>query len=151
MPARAMRRTERIVQNASGKEQDMINTNAFDYINVLDKAMDASWLRNEAISNNIANVDTPNYKRQDVAFEAELKKALGYNRFQTMDDKVSNLTVRQLRPQVYTDYANFSYRLDGNNVDIENENVMLAENQLKYQGLRESLNQEFQNLKAVIK
>ena len=38
----------------------MINTNAFDYINVLDKAMDASWLRNEAIANNIANVDTPN-------------------------------------------------------------------------------------------
>ncbi len=129
----------------------MINTNAFDYINVLDKAMDASWLRNDAIANNIANVDTPNYKRQDVAFEAELKKALGYNRYQSMDDKVSNLTVRQLRPQVYTDYANFSYRLDGNNVDIENENVMLAENQLKYQGLRESINQEFQNLKAVIK
>ncbi|MBR1700966.1 MAG: flagellar basal body rod protein FlgB [Lachnospiraceae bacterium] len=129
----------------------MINTNAFDYINVLDKAMDASWLRNEAIANNIANVDTPNYKRQDVAFEAELKKALGYNRYQSMDDKVSNLTVRQLRPQVYTDYANFSYRLDGNNVDIENENVMMAENQLKYQGLRESINQEFQNLKAVIK
>jgi len=129
----------------------MINTNAFDYINVLDKAMDASWLRNQAIANNIANVDTPNYKRQDVAFEAELKKALGYNRFQTMDDKVSNLRVRQLRPQVYTDYANYSYRLDGNNVDIENENVMLAENQLKYQGLRESINQEFQNLKAVTK
>lgn len=129
----------------------MINTNAFDYINVLDKAMDASWLRNDAIANNIANVDTPNYKRQDVAFEVELKKALGYNRYQSMDDKVSNLTVRQLRPQVYTDYANFSYRLDGNNVDIENENVMLAENQLKYQGLRESINQEFQNLKAVIK
>ncbi len=129
----------------------MINTNAFDYINVLDKAMDASWLRNEAIANNIANVDTPNYKRQDVAFEAELKKALGYNRYQTMDDKVGHVTTRQLKPQVYTDYANYSYRLDGNNVDIENENIMLAENQLKYQGLQESINQEFQNLKAVIK
>ena len=129
----------------------MIGSNAFNYINVLNKAADASWTRNAVIANNIANVDTPNYKRQDVAFEAELKKALGYNRYQSMDDKVSNLTVRQLRPQVYTDYANFSYRLDGNNVDIENENVMLAENQLKYQGLRESINQEFQNLKAVIK
>ena len=129
----------------------MINTNAFDYINVLHKAMDASALRNEAIANNIANATTPYYKRQDVAFEAELKKALGYNRFQTTDDKVSHLNLRQLTPKVYTDYANFSYRLDGNNVDIDNENVMLAENQLKYQGLRESVNQEFQNLKAVIK
>ena len=40
----------------------LINTHAFDYINVLDKAADASWLRNEAIANNIANVDTPYYK-----------------------------------------------------------------------------------------
>lgn len=129
----------------------MINTNAFDYINVLDRAADASWLRNEAISNNIANVDTPNYKRQDVAFESELKKALGYNRYQSMDSKVSNIKSSRLRPQVYTDYSDFSYRLDGNNVDIENENVMLAENQLKYQGLLASINQEFQNLETVMK
>ncbi len=129
----------------------MINTNAFDYINVLDRAADASWLRNEAISNNISNVDTPNYKRQDVAFESELKKALGYNRYQSMDSKVSNIKSSRLRPQVYTDYSDFSYRLDGNNVDIENENVMLAENQLKYQGLLASINQEFQNLETVMK
>ncbi len=129
----------------------MINTNAFDYINVLDKAADASWLRNEAISNNIANATTPNYKRQDVAFEAELKKALGYNRFQSMDSKVHNVRNHRLRAQVYTDYANYSYRLDGNNVDIENENVMLAENQLKYQGLLSSINSEFQNLQSVMK
>jgi flagellar basal-body rod protein FlgB len=129
----------------------MINTNAFDYINVLDKAADASWLRNEALSNNIANVDTPNYKRQDVAFESELKKALGYNRYQSTDSKVSNVKTSQLQPQVYTDYSEYSYRLDGNNVDIENENVMLAENQLKYQGLLTGINQEFQNLQAVMK
>lgn len=129
----------------------MINTNAFDYINVLDRAADASWLRNEAISNNISNVDTPYYKRQDVAFESELKKALGYNRYQTMDSKVANIKISRLQPQVYTDYGNFSYRLDGNNVDIENENVMLAENQLKYQGLIMGINSEFQNLQTAMK
>lgn len=53
----------------------MIQTNAFDYINVLDRAADAAWQRNEAISNNIANVDTPGYKRQDVAFESVLQQA----------------------------------------------------------------------------
>ena len=37
----------------------MINSNVYDYIKVLDKAADASWMRNEAIANNIANVDTP--------------------------------------------------------------------------------------------
>ena len=129
----------------------MIQTNAFDYINVLDRAADAAWQRNEAISNNIANVDTPGYKRQDVAFESVLQQALGNNRYQTMDDKVANVDLSRLRGRAYVDYANYSYRLDGNNVDIENENVMLAENQLKYQGLISSINQEFSNLQTVMK
>jgi flagellar basal-body rod protein FlgB len=127
----------------------MIQTNAFDYINVLDRAADAAWQRNEAISNNIANVDTPGYKRQDVAFESVLQQALG--RYESMDDKVANVDLSRLRGRAYVDYANYSYRLDGNNVDIENENVMLAENQLKYQGLISSINQEFTNLKTVMK
>ena len=129
----------------------MIQTNAFDYINVLDRAADAAWQRNEAISNNIANVDTPGYKRQDVAFESVLQQALGNNRYESMDDKVANVNLSRLRGRAYFDYANYSYRLDGNNVDIENENVMLAENQLKYQGLISSINQEFTNLKTVMK
>ena len=129
----------------------MIQTNAFDYINVLDRAADAAWQRNEAISNNIANVDTPGYKRQDVAFESLLQQALGNNRYESMDDKVANVDLSRLRGRAYLDYANYSYRLDGNNVDIENENVMLAENQLKYQGLISSINQEFTNLKTVMK
>ena len=129
----------------------MIQTNAFDYINVLDRAADAAWQRNEAISNNIANVDTPGYKRQDVAFESVLQQALGNNRYESMDDKVANVDLSRLRGRAYVDHANYSYRLDGNNVDIENENVMLAENQLKYQGLISSINQEFTNLKTVMK
>ena len=129
----------------------MIQTSAFDYINVLDRAADAAWQRNEAISNNIANVDTPGYKRQDVAFESVLQQALGNNRYESMDDKVANVDLSRLRGRAYLDYANYSYRLDGNNVDIENENVMLAENQLKYQGLISSINQEFTNLKTVMK
>ena len=129
----------------------MIQTNAFDYINVLDRAADAAWQRNEAISNNIANVDTPGYKRQDVAFESVLQQALGNNRYESMDDKVANVDLSRLRGRAYLDYANYSYRLDGNNVDIENENVMLAENQLKYQGLISSISQEFTNLKTVMK
>ena len=129
----------------------MIQTNAFDYINVLDRAADAAWQRNEAISNNIANVDTPGYKRQDVAFESVLQQALGNNRYESMDDKVANVDLSRLRGRAYLDYANYSYRLDGNNVDIENENVMLAENQLKYQGLISSINQEFTNLQNVMK
>lgn len=129
----------------------MINTNVFDYINVLDKAADASWLRNAAISNNIANATTPGYKRQDVAFESELQKALGSNRYESMDAKVAKVKISRLNPRPYTDMSGYSYRLDGNNVDAENENVMLAENQLKYQGLIACITQDFANLQAVMK
>lgn len=129
----------------------MLNTNVFDYINVLDKAADASWMRNEAIANNIANATTPGYKRQDVAFEAELKKALGQDDCKTMDERVSALKTVNLNPVPYIDNVGFSYRLDGNSVDIENENVMLAENQLKYQGLMNSITEEFKNLRSVMK
>ncbi len=129
----------------------MINSNVFDYINVMGKAADASWQRNEIISNNIANVDTPRYKRQDINFEAQLRQALGNSRYETMDAKVSSLNTEELQARVYTDAANYSYRLDGNNVDIDTENVELASNQIKYNGLMNSINQEFANLKMVMK
>lgn len=129
----------------------LINTNVFDYVNVLDKAMDASWLRNEAISNNIANADTPGYKRQDVNFEIQLAKALRHSRYKTMDAKVADVKMNRLNPIAYTDYAGFSYRLDGNNVDSDTEGVYLAKNQVVYQGLYQSVHQEFKNLQSVMK
>lgn len=129
----------------------LVDTNAFDYINVLDKAADASWLRNDAISNNIANADTPGYKRQDVNFETQLAKALRSSRYTSMDSKVTNVKMNRLNPITYTDYAGYSYRIDGNNVDPDTEGVYLAKNQVVYQGLTQSINQEFQNLQTVMK
>lgn len=129
----------------------MINTSAFDYINVLNKTADAAWIRGEAIANNIANATTPGYKRQDVEFEAELEKALNHSRYKSMDAKVADLKINRLNPRTYIDSANYSYRLDGNNVDIETENVTMAANQLKYNGLIDCMNQEFKNLQIVMK
>ena len=96
-------------------------------------------------------MDTPGYKRQDVDFESQLTKALGMSRYETMDSKVAGVTLSNLKPSTYTDYSGYSYRLDGNNVDIDSENVALANNQLKYQALITSVNQEFANLKSVMK
>ena len=59
--------------------------------------------------------------------------------------------MNRLNPVTYRDHAGFSYRLDGNNVDIETENVELASNQLRYQGLTDSISQEFANLQMVMK
>ena len=129
----------------------MFNSSTFDYINVLGKAADASWLRNDAIANNIANVDTPGYKRQDVSFEGELKRALGNRRYLSMDEKVGRLTNAELKPRTYIDHGNYSYRMDGNNVDIDTENVKLAENQAYYSGLTNGINAEFNFLTMVSK
>lgn len=127
----------------------MINSNIYDYVNVLDKAADASWMRQEAISNNIANVNTPSYKRQDVAFEDSLQEAISNSRYRSTDEKVANLSKADLRIRSYTDSSGFSYRLDGNNVDIDTENAALARNQLKYNALVDSINHEFSMIKAV--
>lgn len=129
----------------------MINSNVFDYVNVLGKAADAAWQRNDILANNISNVDTPGYKRQDIDFESQLRRALGESRYETVDSKVANLNNTELEAKVYTDLANFSYRLDGNNVDIDTEGVELASNQIKYNGLIDSFNQEFANLKMVMR
>ena len=129
----------------------MFQSSVSDYVNVLDRAADASWMRNEAIGNNLSNVDTPGYKRQDVAFEDVLKNALGRSTYRSMDAKVSDVNLKRLVGQVYTDHAGYSYRVDGNNVDPDTEGVMLAENQLKYQGLITSISQEFTNLQTVMK
>ena len=54
----------------------MFDSGAFGYVDVLNKAADNSWLRSEVLTNNIANVDTPGYKRKDVSFEKYLNSAL---------------------------------------------------------------------------
>lgn len=128
----------------------MISSGAFDYINVLDKAADASWLREAAITNNLANVDTPGYKRKDVNFEGILKRELGMSKYTSLDQKVKDLHLNHLNATTYTDSANYSYRLDRNNVDPDTEEVELASEQIRYSGLTDSINQEISRLKSVM-
>ena len=129
----------------------MISTDAFSYINVLDKAADASWKRETLLANNIANADTPGYKRQDIDFQAALKNAMSNYKYMNMDQKVNAINLSELNPMVYTDHGHYSYRLDRNNVDIDTEQVELASEQIKYQALTQSITSEFQRLQTVIK
>ena len=131
----------------------MISTNAFDYINVMDKAADASWTRENVIANNIANVDTPGYKREDVDFESALKKELGRTKYLSLDKRIRSLNsdLDGLCVSPYTDSANYSYRLDGNNVDVDTEQVELASEQLRYELLTTAINEEFSRMKVVLK
>ena len=79
----------------------MISTGAYNYINVLQRASEASAKRHEVISNNIANVDTPNYKRQDVSFQNVLNGAI--HNSSTLDEAVANIDLQTLNANVYTD------------------------------------------------
>jgi flagellar basal-body rod protein FlgB len=130
----------------------MIQSSAYSYINVLDKALDASNLRETVITNNLANVNTPGYKRREVDFESLLRQELDQTKWESLDEKIDNVNLNHLDAGVHYDMAAYSYdyRLDGNNVDVDTENVELASEQLRYQLLANSVTQEFTRLSTAI-
>ena len=128
----------------------MVNSNIYNYINVLDKAADAGALRNQVISENIANAQTPGYKRKDVAFEAYLQEELAGAESNTLADMVADVELGHLQSTSYTDMSDLSYRLDENNVDIDTENVELASNQIKYNAVLDSISHQFSMIKTAL-
>lgn len=128
----------------------MINSNAYNYIDVLSKAADYSWTRNEIISNNLANGTTPGYKRKDVTFESYLMQELASGDSTSLRKRINEVDLDNITSSVYTDYSQLSYRLDGNNVDIDTENVEFASNQLYYQTVLDTIDYQFQMLKAAM-
>lgn len=122
----------------------MIKNNMFNTTDILGKAVQGTWARNEAIAANIANVDTPGYKRKDVVFETYLNQAMQGN------GKITSEELNRIKPKTVTDYSSMSYRLDGNNVDIDAEMGYLAENQLRYNALVSQVNYNFQRIKSVL-
>lgn len=129
----------------------MFSADVFSYVNVLDKAADTSWKRETIITNNVANGDTPHYKRQDIDFASVLKKELNHSKYVDLDSKIKNVHMGHLNPEVYTDAQGYSYRMDGNNVDPTVEQAELASEQIKYSTLTDSITQEFSRIGSVIK
>lgn len=130
----------------------MIGSDAYNYVNILNKAASASWTKNEIIANNLANVSTPNYKRKDLEFESILAEALTDTTTRNMDKKVANLNsnLSSLKSRIYTEYSSLSYRYDGNNVDVDTESAYFADNQIRYYTLLDSMTHEFNRLKSVL-
>lgn len=110
--------------------------------NIIHRAMDASWKRNDAVSQNIANVDTPGYKRKTVSFEDDLREAMENKNFKKTD-------VDKIEINVGQDNKSFSMRLDGNNVDIDVEMSTMAKNTIQYNALTQLAG--FSKLKMIIK
>lgn len=117
------------------------------------------WLRGlghrqQAISNNIANIDTPGYVRQEAPFEAELRRAVGRGTSQLATTDSRHIGQGgTARNQLGLQAAQLleSQRLDGNSVDIDQEMVSLAETQLRYQAAASALNTKLTTIRNVIR
>lgn len=128
---------------------------------LLEKGLDNESLRRKVIANNIANVDVPHFKRSEVNFESELKRAI-LDREEKENKLPALMTderhipffvprdVTTVHSRINLDY-NTSYRNDGNNVDIEKEMVDAAKNLMRYNAFTTSLNSNFRMLKFVMR
>lgn len=111
-------------------------------LEVLTRALDAAALRQRTIAHNIANVNTPGFKRYYVTFEEELRRALqvegGLPLYRTHPRHLPQSTF-SVEPRVEQERTT-SMRKDGNNVDIDREMVELAMNSINYNLAVQQLN-----------
>ena len=126
----------------------------FQKIDLLTKAMNASWKRNEVISNNIANANTPDFKKSVVKFEDLLQDYLKGNTLKGLNTHEGHIAIgprnmKDLQHKVETT-GGYSTRRDGNNVDIDVEMAELAKNQITYNTLTSHMNIHFQRIKLAI-
>jgi len=106
---RATVSTDTVAMNVKPSQFDMLAS-----------LVNASALRHRILSSNVANVNTPGYRRTDVSFEEELAKEL---------KRSGQVNLKHLRPEVVADNESPS-RVDGNNVDIDQEMGRISKNTL---------------------
>ncbi|MRX70588.1 flagellar basal body rod protein FlgB [Bacillus lacus] len=117
---------------------------------VLEKGIQYSSQNQKMIANNIANVDTPNYKTQHASFSSFLKKETKTLQAHVTDHKHIQFSGGDRRK--VTDGALASnYNHNGNNVDIDKEMALLAENQIFHSAVMDRLNGKFNSLKTVVR
>ncbi len=129
-------------------------------VDIMQRTMDVSLTRREVIANNIANAETPNFKRTDVNFEASLARALeSENAPKQLEAKMSssnhipfNRTVdyTSVEPRFVLDYLTQT-KNNGNNVDIEQETMASTKNQMMYELMTSSMSSQFSRIKMVLR
>ncbi len=139
----------------------MIFSGAFgNNLDLLTREMGVATMRRNIIANNIANANTPNFKRSDLNFESELKRALDSERNRsTFPQYLTDpkhipfdrpVDWRQVRPRQVLDYLTEA-KNNGNNVDIEQEGMDALNNQLMYTTLAQVISSEFQRVNIVLR
>jgi len=129
---------------------------AVDPLMLLQKSLDALALQHQVIANNMANIDTPNFKRSVVSFQDQLRMALdkteNSNLWRTHPMHFplpTKISLKDVVPQVKTINETIG-RNDGNNVDLEMEQGLLAENNLLYNSLADVTSRYMAGLRHVI-
>ena len=129
-------------------------------VDLLHRAMDASVVRRQVIANNMANANVPNFKRSNVNFESELKRALETENQKpaleltlTHPKHIPNWKERDYRDvqiRRVLDYTS-TYNNNGNNVDPEQEFMLALENQMSYSLLAQAATFEFSQINQVLR
>lgn len=130
-------------------------------VDLLQREMDVTALRYQVSANNLANSEVPNYKRQVVNFESELKRALeseeiAKNSFKltTTDERHIQINVpydyREVEPRRVTDFASTA-KANGNNVDAETEANNILQIQMQYRMLTQLTSFEFDQVNIAMK
>ena len=125
-------------------------------VSLFSRALDYASTRQEVLANNIANINTPGYKRHDVSFDDVLAEAEGgafariadikrTARHMFVEGKLGSSSVEITTPD------GGAMRVDGNNVDMDSEMSTLAQNQVYYQTISQMTTGAFSDLKAVIR
>lgn len=122
----------------------MTNNRMFSLPDIMNKAIEASWKKQELLTDNITNIDTPGYRRKDLNFEKVLTAQV---------EKTGNMhkvNINQLYGEILDPYSNFKHRMDGNNVDIDWEMAEISKNKIKYDALVTQTSRYLQRVKGVI-
>ncbi len=120
-------------------------------ISQLERGLDYSATKGKVISQNIANIDTPNYKAKNVSFKEVFANAneKSLEAYRT-DERHISFKSNTTHPGVFN-YSNLRYRQDGNGVDMDKEQADLAANQIYYNAVVDRINGKFNTLQNVIK
>ncbi|MDR2759923.1 MAG: flagellar basal body rod protein FlgB [Spirochaetaceae bacterium] len=137
-----------------------IENNFTKTVDMVHRAMDVNILRRSVIANNLANAEVPNFKRSEVNFESELKRALETEKLRpalevTLTDPkhIPNWRerdYREVQPRRVLDYVSTS-KNNGNNVDSEQEIMAALENQLLYTLMAQTETFEFSQINMVLR
>lgn len=132
----------------------MAMTTEMEAVNMFEDALGGGSRRQDAISDNLANVNTPGYKRKEVAFQDKLKEAYLGDESKVQLNKahpkhITHGASKPVKPSMFQ-VNDTNMRNDENNVDPDRQMSKLAKNQLYYSGLSRFLNQQFQNIGTLI-